>query len=48
MFADHEQQMNEVVAKIARFGVKDEGSWLAMGSVEVAAADDVATGGPTE
>jgi hypothetical protein len=43
MFADHEAQMRQVSASIARFGFKDVGSWLVIGGVEVAAA---ATGMP--
>jgi hypothetical protein len=43
MFADHEAQMRQASASIARFGFKDVGSWLVIGGVEVAAA---ATGMP--
>jgi hypothetical protein len=43
MLAEHERQIGEIKSKMAKFGFKDVGSWLAIESIKVAAA---ATGTP--
>jgi hypothetical protein len=43
MFADHEDQVRRLTDRLRRFGVKDVGSWVVIGGIEITAA---ATGMP--